>query len=419
MRTFHLSPLGFLMKSLRIQTVTLARSLHVDASLVSKWKSGDRRLTERSVCFDDVVSFILNYAQQSPQQFYDTLSKAMPMEDITNKSNLKTVLRKMLATPNWQIKNQAIDSLNSDIPKTTISLFDGADGMRRAVSSLLKFAEKLPYAGEIIFIDTSDYRWLVTDESYTANFTNRLIKLLARGFRIRFVIHYSANHEHSIQLFTAVSPLIFHRNVDWYYYEYYDDTLFDSSLFILKHTISLLNITSERIPASTMAFTDISLVMRHESLAEHIIGQCRPIFENFLSQDFWQILKNVCQLRRRGAFYAYLPSPAFIFAQENILSAILDDNHLSESDKMDCITLNKSGFQSMQQKKEPFIYILQLEEMERRIHNQPFISTSLSLLSSIQLKFSLIIMHVNFAFLLKTLFIMITFALSLFLKRTI
>ena len=43
-----LSTLGYLMDRLGLSTAGLARRLHVDASLVSKWRSGNRRLHVKS-----------------------------------------------------------------------------------------------------------------------------------------------------------------------------------------------------------------------------------------------------------------------------------------------------------------------------------------------------------------------------------
>ena len=47
-----LSTLGYLMDRLCLSTAGLARRLHVDASLVSKWRSGSRRLNVKSVYFE-------------------------------------------------------------------------------------------------------------------------------------------------------------------------------------------------------------------------------------------------------------------------------------------------------------------------------------------------------------------------------
>ena len=54
-----LSTLGYLMDRLGLSTAALARRLHVDASLVSKWRSGSRRLSAKSVYFDEVCRMLL------------------------------------------------------------------------------------------------------------------------------------------------------------------------------------------------------------------------------------------------------------------------------------------------------------------------------------------------------------------------
>ena len=54
-----LSTLGYLMDRLGLSTAGLARRLHVDASLVSKWRSGSRRLNVKSVYFEEICAMLL------------------------------------------------------------------------------------------------------------------------------------------------------------------------------------------------------------------------------------------------------------------------------------------------------------------------------------------------------------------------
>ena len=63
-----LSTLGYLMDRLGLSTAALARRLHVDASLVSKWRSGSRRLSAKSVYFDEVCRMLL---EQNPMALTD------------------------------------------------------------------------------------------------------------------------------------------------------------------------------------------------------------------------------------------------------------------------------------------------------------------------------------------------------------
>lgn len=59
MKNRTLSMIGFFIDSLHIKTVSMAAALHVDASLISKWKNGKRILTDKSMYFDDVIAYFL------------------------------------------------------------------------------------------------------------------------------------------------------------------------------------------------------------------------------------------------------------------------------------------------------------------------------------------------------------------------
>lgn len=387
MRSTRLSPFGFLMNALNLPTVTLARALHVDASLVSKWKSGDRSLTRRSAYFDDIVRFLLSLGQESPQSLHDALSLALPAETIPTEGDLTPYLRRALDNASPQAGENAPLPFRDSQARVSALIFEGTEGIRNAVVKLLATAESMPQAGVLTFIDTNEYRWLTSDREYTLHFTDRIISLLAKGAKARFVIHYSASRERSVELFKSISPLVFHRNVEWYYYEYYDDSLFHSSLFLLNRTISLLSMAADDLPPTMMAFTDPALILRHEELSERIIRKCRPVFETFPTDSFLTVIENIYSARRRGALYSFLPAPAFLFAEENLLSRILEDNGIGPDARETCLDLNRkcslitsNYFSPHQKNAEPFILLFQLEEMERRASIQPFISASLSLI---------------------------------------
>ena len=51
------SAFGYIMNYTNTPTVQMAQALHIDASLVSKWKTGARNLSAKSIYFADVVDF--------------------------------------------------------------------------------------------------------------------------------------------------------------------------------------------------------------------------------------------------------------------------------------------------------------------------------------------------------------------------
>lgn len=389
MKNTSLSTLGFLMNYLDIQTVSLSQAIHVDASLVSKWKTGKRVFSGKSVYFDTVVAYILAQSQKSNHQLLKSaLLDLYPHETIEDTADMESLLRQALASTASHEASRQHQVLSDSTTAVSTLIFDGTQGRREAIVKLIDYAEDMTVPGEIIFLDSEEYIWLLEDEVFSRQFTERIFSLLHRGFHAKFVIHYSAYRDRFIQLFTVCSPLIFHRNVEWYYYEYYDEHIMNFSFFILNHAVSLLGLSVGRGDLSTMVFTDNSLVIQHERLVRQIIEQCRCLFTTFHPSDFEGVVNDIYRFRRRGAFYTYLPAPVFMSVRESLLRQILTDNGISEADIQQQLALNGrfrevTSCHFLEQKKqlEPFVYIFQLEEMLRRIEDDVFISSSLTILN--------------------------------------
>lgn len=383
-----LSMIGFFIDSLHIKTVAMAAALHVDASLISKWKSGKRILTDKSMYFDDVIAYFLAQNQSTGgQELEAAIQEICPQADISDEQRLEQHLRKILSgsteqratiphgfTSEW---NNAIQTL----------LFEGNDGRREAVFRLLDYAEHMTATGELLFLDLEEYTWLTEQPSYAQQFTQRMLSLLKKGFRAKFVLQNSTYRSGIQRLLYTASPLIFHRNVEWYCCEYYDRNSINLSLFILNHAASLMGVSVAGTEPTSMLMMDSTAVIHHELFIQQMIQNSRPLFQAFQPCDFTNMLQNICAFHQSSAFYAYLPSPAFLTARESLLRDILSDNGVSEQVIQRYLTLNAvfradiSHNQSEQAApQKPFIYLFQLEEMQRRVQGDTFVSWSLSLL---------------------------------------
>ena len=87
----------------------------------------------------------------------------------------------------------------------------------------------------------------------------------------------------------------------------------------------------------------------------------------------------------RGAMYAFLPAPVFIFSKKELLREILEYNQIPEPKIQSYLDLNtrlKKQIYDVESAvpHEPFIYLFQMEKMVQRATTAPFISRSLSLL---------------------------------------
>ena len=122
------------MEKLNIHTVSMSQVIHVDASLVSKWKSGNRKLSPKSVYFDDIIDYIL---EESTNTLHQNLKNALldiyPHETIDNDVKLELKLRELLSSsmPRSISPENKLQSDNSSA--VTALLFQNNSGRREAV----------------------------------------------------------------------------------------------------------------------------------------------------------------------------------------------------------------------------------------------------------------------------------------------
>lgn len=383
-----LSMIGFFIDSLHIKTVAMAAALHVDASLISKWKSGKRILTDKSIYFDDVIAYFLAQSRsRGRHELEAAIQEICPQADVSEERRLEQHLRKILSGSTEQqatIPHVFTSEWNNAIPTL---LFEGNEGRREAVSRLLDYAEHMTATGELLFLDLEEYAWLTEQPCYAQQFTQRMLSLLKKGFRAKFVLQNSTYQSGIQRLLYTASPLIFHRNVEWYCCEYHERNSINLSLFILNHAASLMGISVAGTEPTSMLMMDSTAVIHHELFIQQMIQNSRPLFQAFQPCDFTNMLQNICEFHQSGAFYAYLPSPAFLTARESLLRDILSDNGVSEQVIQQYLTLNavfRSDISHNQSEQatlqKPFIYLFQLEEMKRRVQGDTFVSWSLSLL---------------------------------------
>lgn len=396
MKKRRLSILGFLMEQLNIQTVSLSRELHVDASLVSKWKSGDRALNSNSVYFEEIIAYLISESEKSKHRILrDAISQVYPMENINEEESWASVLRQLLSGSS--LSSASIDhspKAFAGIP-TPIHTFAKNEGRRKAVGQLLDYAEQLPSPGQFIFIDSEEYKWLLEDIAFSKAFVKRMNALLGKGFTAQFVIHFSAYRERFVQFFEICSLLLFHRNASWYYYEYYDENALRSSIFSLEKAVSLLGLSAAENESFTMLFSDTPSVVEHVTLASSIIGKCEKLFINFPPDKCKDVVEYIRVIRKRGAIYAYLPAPAFVSSNMELLWEILSDNEIEPELIEHCLQVNRSmrdmvhsQFSGLLDLPERIIQIFQLEKMERGFLSSSVESLSLTLLGGKQVKVS-------------------------------
>lgn len=375
-----LSTLGYLMDSLGLSTAGMARRLHVDASLVSKWRSGSRRLDMKSIYFETICAMLL---EQEQTALSNALRSLIPLKEGEVAAEIPVLLKRVLTDRHFTVPR--VFTLRTEAVCTAeIAVYTSGEGRRQAIWDLLDVAESMDKPGELFYVDSEQSGWLLEDPAYAQRWVARMLRLLDRGFVFQVALHFSLTLDTFVSFFRLCSPLIFHRNAHWYYHQYYDENIYWFSFFILEHAMSVSGMSMSTDQTSTTVYTDAYSILQHRNVFAMVLGSCRPMFTELSLLQGSEMVRKLRGLARRGEkLFSYLPAPAFITAEEGLIEEILGENEITGPAAARCREMNRClrGFleDKMAQTKEEVIQILQLSEMESRI-SKGFISTSLSLI---------------------------------------
>lgn len=388
MKSERFSTLGYLMNFLNVQTTAMAKTLHVDPSLISKWKSGARQLTEQSVYFNDVVHYLI---ESSKFDNFRTLKNALidlfPHEQFSDNSQIEKYLRYALSGEISANTSDQSQVMFGNVKTVPVMIFDKMEGRQEAVNKLFDYAESIIEPGELTFIDTDAFHWLWKNSDFSQLFTQRLLNLLKRGFHATFAIRYSSSKENFRKFFDSCSPIIFHKNVKWYYVQYYDVPIIGFSLLLINHAISAIGMFTQETNMTTMIFKDSSVILQHESFVKNFIRNCIPLFEAFEPFDMPKIIAETPKFRRKNSFFAFLPVPAFIAVNTELLKEILLANEIEgQSDTFQNVlklnhffkTLSRIHCSEVLSNEQETILIFQIEKMIQRVRKRVFVSSSLT-----------------------------------------
>lgn len=385
-RKGHALPFAILLSRLEVPVTVLARRLHVDASLVSKWKNGQRRLSEHSVHFGAVLDFFVGEDEGRTSRVVEVLKELNPLDSLDNEGAVRSRLQSFLLGGASPPLEPAGPETSCAAAIAKVLIYEGGRGCRDAVSELLDLAEAMPEPGRIVFTECEQYRWLLEDPQYIRLWRDRVYRLLERGFRATFILHFTVYHEQFFHFFRVCSPLLFHRNVDWHYHEYYDAEVHWFSFFILEHARSVMGLSMGPGHCDTTVFTDARSIAQHKRVVEMVRSASRPLFTDFPQG---RILPSLGGLLRSdwqdGAMFAFLPVPVFAATDPALLEEILVDNGVGPAMIRRCLKENRLLDAIVERQTRSgnalLVSIYQLEEMRRRIDEGGFESCSLTLMA--------------------------------------
>lgn len=378
-----------LMQLFKISNSKLARGINVDASLISRWKSGDRAMSANSPHVPAIASFFLRLnAYHYQKQYLDFILKNRLPADLLNDEG-----RRVHALSDWLISDEPADlsatmekpqspaftkSMIADIaglmsghalkpvPRTETGSsqitapsvktgdlheyerHEGILGRRQAVLNFLMDIVQSERKLDLLLTSEDDMSWLTGDRQFTMIWASLLKQIIESGHRITIIHVVNRQREEIINALAYWMPLHLAGTMKSYYYPKYTEQPIKQTLFIARGVSAVVAWSADTtVQSQTFIYHDKATVALYESLYEAHLGQCKPLFSVFTKLNIRELLETGLSLRKReGAIFNIRNHLNSLLLEPAIIKSFLDVEpaNIRRPDMMDGLMQHRALF---------------------------------------------------------------------------
>ncbi len=315
--------LSLLTRVFKISNSRLARAIHVDTSLVSRWKSGERTPSTLSPHIAAMASFFIQIDAYPYQRAYldklvGVLLRDMPDDDKQSRTH---------ALANWLASEDRRDM--PDIPEHLLMSADGPDllvgsirqavsaagprsgaflpslpgwseagqpglaaqgtfylgidGRRQAVINLLQDILHQEEPCELMLVSEEPMDWLLDDPAFTRTWMSLMFQVIRSGHHITVIHIVNRKSQDIAQIVEYWLPLHLAGHIHSFYKPNYDDPAIRSSLFIVGGRLACHAQSSANQPGQylTRIDDDPALVEYYTHVYAGYLNQCQPFLKAY------------------------------------------------------------------------------------------------------------------------------------------
>lgn len=338
MRAYN-SRLDFLMDTMGITGRQMAAAIHVDASLISKWRNNHRLLSYSSIHLLKIAEYFAAYDCSPPLR---EIFKAYGFEiNWDNQEELLDWLCRWLTDPKPLPVTASGHSINHSRYSNDASytVYMGNDGRREAVLQFLDYVLTLPQGQQLCLMSQEDMAWLIEDRDFLAVWQDRLIQLLKKRHKIK-IIHWVDRSVNSLNsIIRHWLPLHLTGGIESWFFPKYSDSPFQATLFILQNDLVITGMSSPDLKNHryTAMFRDPVTIKQCQWVFSTYLSDCHPLIEVCPKTKMQHMLERTTGTIHTGetAYLIWEPT-SFLTMSCELLTGILARNNLEDQLMQEC-----------------------------------------------------------------------------------
>jgi len=309
--------LEYLLNLCQIRGVEVAKYLHVDQSLVGKWKKGTRTLLPESGYADQLAGLFLKHGEEK----IDALFKDVYKENY-NKENITEHLKAFICSKD---PNLIAKTLHKDLEADYTSSFyayDGVKGRKKAMNYYMEYALGQNEALTLYFYDSTCFDWLIKDEEYFEHWGQNLVELLNRGCEVYVIVDSETKRKSAAVLLQYFYPFSVNRSFNIYYV----DGISYPTFYIIGGMLAVTGYNDYLDDSMcTQVFVDYIAVRQQELYIRRLLRMRKKrSIRRLTAKDCFENINNFSVVS--GDIYIFSAMPTLYSMPEDLFEKILSYN---------------------------------------------------------------------------------------------
>lgn len=329
--------LNLLMNTLGVSNSRLAKVLSVDASLVSRWRTGARTPAKDNTHIAEIASYFAEHAKMDYQKAALCEIMGLPADKCVKETHkLAEFLYSWLcdeSLPDTKIITRFLDNLGTfkatknSLPPSDerkafpagmvlkSEVFYGINGKQNSVIRFLSAVGEHKKPCTLLLYSDENIEWFAGDRLFLASFVQLLVEVISKGNKIKIIHTISRDMS---EMFAAIDfwlPLYMTGAIEPYYCPRYREHYFRRTMFIASGVAAVVSTTLSgwEKNAANLFCTDPGLIESLTGEFNEYLNMCRPLMSIFASSTSPELANLLTEFEEQ---------PGDCFVLSNTLSAI-------------------------------------------------------------------------------------------------
>jgi len=318
--------IGFLIDLLKISSTQMAQYVNVDRTLISKWKTGVRKLDVNALYFDKVIEFLIHKNNELGINSLESLFSSIYLDNI-DKINSKVQLKKHLKR--FILNNDTNENFYKKVSNldgcsyvASVPIYHGLDSKKKAMMNILEVASREEIPTKITFIFVGTFDFLIDKSEFLNNWVKKVKELLDKGFKVELI--YSSYI--ISDFFIYLCPIAVHKNCKVLSHSNFIGNRCNLLLHIVHNKTVLYGFSENATPLTNnfaYIFTDPVSLLKYRIMAEDIV---RDSEETFFTYNPKLILKQEKKKKDYTAIGNNIKKNTIFYYSKTPLPSLMSDD---------------------------------------------------------------------------------------------